>query len=118
MAATEASERRDALVERLFGATIGAMDVASVYVGVRLGLYRALADRGRSSSADLAEAAGLNERYVREWLEQQVRDLRDREDEHEVVEELEHRGALLPADLASALEAAHHVTTYDSVSIC
>ena len=72
MAATEASERRDALVERLFGATIGAMDVASVYVGVRLGLYRALADRGRSSSADLAEAAGLNERYVREWLEQQA----------------------------------------------
>jgi SAM-dependent methyltransferase len=69
---TEPSERRDALVERLFGATLGALDVASVYVGVRLGLYRALRDRGPSSSADLAEAAGLNERYVREWLEQQA----------------------------------------------
>ena len=66
------SERRDALVERLCGSTLGAMDVVSVYIGVRLGLYRALADRGPSSSAELAEAAGLNERYVREWLEQQA----------------------------------------------
>jgi len=70
--AAEPSERRDALVERLFGSTLGAMDVLSVYVGVRLGLYRTLADRGPSSSDELAEAAGLNERYVREWLEQQA----------------------------------------------
>jgi SAM-dependent methyltransferase len=70
--AAEASERRDALVERLFESTLGAMDVLSVYLGVRLGLYRALADRGPSSSDELAEAAGLNERYVREWLEQQA----------------------------------------------
>jgi 2-polyprenyl-3-methyl-5-hydroxy-6-metoxy-1,4-benzoquinol methylase len=70
--APEPSARRDALVERLFGATLGAMDVASVYIGVRLGLYGALRDRGPSSAADLAQAAGLNERYVREWLEQQA----------------------------------------------
>jgi hypothetical protein len=72
VAATELSERRDALVERLFGATLGAMDVLSVYLGVRLGLYHALADRGSSSSKELAEATGLDERYVREWLEQQA----------------------------------------------
>jgi 2-polyprenyl-3-methyl-5-hydroxy-6-metoxy-1,4-benzoquinol methylase len=72
MAAPEPSARRDALIERLFGATLGAMDVASVYIGVRLGLYGALRDHGPSSAADLAEAAGLNERYVREWLEQQA----------------------------------------------
>ena len=70
--AAEPSERRDALVERLFGSTLGALDVLSVYLGVRLGLYRALADRGASSSEELAEAARLNERYVREWLEQQA----------------------------------------------
>jgi SAM-dependent methyltransferase len=70
--AAEPSERRDALVERLFGSTLGALDVLSVYLGVRLGLYRALADRGPSTSAELAGAAGLNERYVREWLEQQA----------------------------------------------
>jgi hypothetical protein len=72
MAETDASVSRDALVERLFGATLGAMDVVSVYIGVRLGLYRALADRGSSSSEELADATGLNERYVREWLEQQA----------------------------------------------
>ncbi len=72
MAATDPAERRDALVEWLFGATLGSLDVASVYLGVRLGLYRALHDRGPSSSSELAEAAGLNERYVREWLEQQA----------------------------------------------
>jgi SAM-dependent methyltransferase len=70
--AAEASERRDALVERLFQSTLSAMDVLSVYLGVRLGLYRALADRGPSTSAELADAAGLNERYAREWLEQQA----------------------------------------------
>jgi SAM-dependent methyltransferase len=70
--AAEPSVRRDALVERLFESTLGAMDVLSVYVGTRLGLYRALADRGASTSDELAEATGLNERYVREWLEQQA----------------------------------------------
>jgi Methyltransferase domain len=72
LAAAEPSERRDALVERLFGAALGALDVLSVYLGVRLGLYRALAERGSSSSEELAEATGLDERYVREWLEQQA----------------------------------------------
>jgi len=70
--AAEPSVRRDALVERLFESTLGAMDVLSVYIGTRLGLYRALADRGASTSAELASAAELNERYVREWLEQQA----------------------------------------------
>jgi len=65
-------ERRDALVERLFEATIGAMEVLSVYLGDRLGLYRALAERGALTSGDLAEAAGTHERYAREWLEQQA----------------------------------------------
>jgi 2-polyprenyl-3-methyl-5-hydroxy-6-metoxy-1,4-benzoquinol methylase len=70
--AAEPSERRDALVERLFGSTLGALDVLSVYLGVRLGLYRGLSDRGPSTSEELAGAAGMNERYVREWLEQQA----------------------------------------------
>jgi 2-polyprenyl-3-methyl-5-hydroxy-6-metoxy-1,4-benzoquinol methylase len=68
----EPTERRDALVERLFGATLGALDVLSVYLGDRLGLYRTLADRGASTSEELAGATGLEERYLREWLEQQA----------------------------------------------
>jgi 2-polyprenyl-3-methyl-5-hydroxy-6-metoxy-1,4-benzoquinol methylase len=67
-----ASERRDALVERLFQATIASMDVLSVYLGIRLGLYRTLADGGPLMPSELAERAGVNERYAREWLEQQA----------------------------------------------
>ena len=48
MATADATEaRRDELVERLFGAALGAMDLLCVYLGDRLGLYRALADAAR-----------------------------------------------------------------------
>jgi ubiquinone/menaquinone biosynthesis C-methylase UbiE len=67
-----ADARRDALVERLFMAAVGTWDVLAVYIGDRLGLYRTLVERGPSTSAELAQAAGLDERYVREWLEQQA----------------------------------------------
>jgi SAM-dependent methyltransferase len=67
-----AEERRDALVGRLFESTLGAFDLLTVYVGDRLGLYRALAGRGASTSAELAGTAGVHERYAREWLEQQA----------------------------------------------
>jgi 2-polyprenyl-3-methyl-5-hydroxy-6-metoxy-1,4-benzoquinol methylase len=66
------SERRDALVERLFTDAIGAFDLFSVYVGDVLGLYRGLADNGPLTSAGLADVAGVHERYAREWLEQQA----------------------------------------------
>ena len=65
-------ERRDALVERLFQSTLATWDVATVYLGHRLGLYRALSEVEPASSVELAAAAGLVERYVREWLEQQA----------------------------------------------
>src|SRR5947207_1084819 len=67
-----AAEQRDALVERLFMDAIGAFDLLSVYLGDVLGLYRTLADKGPLTSSELAEAAGIHERYSREWLEQQA----------------------------------------------
>jgi SAM-dependent methyltransferase len=70
--ATSADARRDELVERLFGSALGALDLLCVYLGDRLGMYRALADRGASTSTELARVAGVNERYAREWLEQQA----------------------------------------------
>jgi hypothetical protein len=65
-------ERTAALVERLFEAALGAVDMVAVYLGDRLGLYRALADSGASTPAELASRAGIHERYAREWLEQQA----------------------------------------------
>jgi 2-polyprenyl-3-methyl-5-hydroxy-6-metoxy-1,4-benzoquinol methylase len=62
----------DELVGRLFEATLGMMDVMSVYVGDRLGLYRALRDGGASTPVELATRAGIDPRYAREWLEQQA----------------------------------------------
>jgi SAM-dependent methyltransferase len=58
-----------ALAERLFHDVTGALELFTVYLGERLGLYRALAADGPATSADLAERTGTDERYVREWLE-------------------------------------------------
>jgi SAM-dependent methyltransferase len=51
------------------GATLNS---ALVVMGDKLGLYRALADAGPLSPAELAERAGASERYVREWLNAQA----------------------------------------------
>jgi SAM-dependent methyltransferase len=72
MATDTDSARRDELAERLFGAALGAYELMTVHLGDRLGYYRALAERGESTSAELAEATGTHERYAREWLEQQA----------------------------------------------
>jgi SAM-dependent methyltransferase len=66
------SERSDALTERLFGAILGAFDLQTIYLGDRLGLYRALADGGPATPAEVASRAQISERYAREWLEQQA----------------------------------------------
>jgi SAM-dependent methyltransferase len=51
------------------GATISA---GNVILGDRLGLYRALAEAGPLTSAELAAYTGTAERYVREWLSGQA----------------------------------------------
>ena len=63
---------RDALVGRLYASTIGALELFHVYLGDRLGLYQALATKSPLTAKDLASAAGINERYAREWLEQEA----------------------------------------------
>jgi len=69
---SEAEARRDALIGRLGQAILGTMDLFNLYLGDRLGLYRALADGGPATSAELAARASIDERYAREWLEQQA----------------------------------------------
>ena len=65
-------EARDALAARLFEATLGVFDLLSVELGLRLGLYAALADGEGRTSDELARAARVSPRYAREWLEQQA----------------------------------------------
>ena len=59
-------------VGRLFEAGVQAMDVFTVYLGDRLGLYRSLAAEGPATPRELATRTGIAERYAREWLEQQA----------------------------------------------
>jgi 2-polyprenyl-3-methyl-5-hydroxy-6-metoxy-1,4-benzoquinol methylase len=65
-------DRAAALAERLFAATLGALELFSVYLGAELGLYRALAEHGPLTDGELAQRAGIAARYAREWLEQQA----------------------------------------------
>ena len=46
----------------------GALALLMAHMGDKLGLYRALEAHGPGTSADIAAKAGLDERYVREWL--------------------------------------------------
>ena len=50
----------------------GAASVALVRIGDALGLYKTLHDRGPMTAAEFAAAAGINERYLREWLSHQA----------------------------------------------
>ena len=52
-----------------FGAVASAPLIA---LGDRLGLYKAMAEQGWMTSEQVAERAGLAERYVREWLAAQA----------------------------------------------
>ena len=55
---TTASSSADALAERLFRATLGALELFSVYLGAELGLYRASVQEGTQTADGLARAAG------------------------------------------------------------
>jgi len=48
-----------------FGA---ALSSSLVYIGQKLGLYKALAQAGSVTPAELAQQTSTNERYIREWL--------------------------------------------------
>src|SRR5260370_20682112 len=58
-----------ALTGRLFRDMAGALELLTVYLGERLGLYQALHADGPATSAELATRTGTTERYIREWLE-------------------------------------------------
>src|SRR5438093_3873920 len=58
--------------DRVFSSALGYFDISSMYLGLRLGLYRTLAESTSLTASDVASRAGIAERYAREWLEQQT----------------------------------------------
>ena len=54
--------------ERLIGVLNGGMLALMPSLGHRTGLFDAMASFPPSTSEQIAEASGLDERYVREWL--------------------------------------------------
>ena len=68
MNATMDMTKAEAFGERMLGAFNDAALILLTSLGQRTGLFDALAELPPSTSARIAETAGLHERYVREWL--------------------------------------------------
>lgn len=71
-AAASASSIDEARLNEFMGRAVADMGAAihavMILLGDRLGLYKAMADSRPVTSGELARRTGLNERYVREWL--------------------------------------------------
>lgn len=61
-----------ALADRLFGSVLGTLDILTVHIGDQLGLYELLHRHGPVDVDGVAQGSGMQRRYAREWLEQQV----------------------------------------------
>ena len=60
--------KSEAFAERMIGILNDAALALMASIGHRTGLFDAMAGMSPSSSEQIASAANLNERYVREWL--------------------------------------------------
>ena len=54
--------------EKVYVDMAGAMATGMAYVGVKTGLFRAMAGKGPMGAGYVAEVSGLQPRYVEEWL--------------------------------------------------
>jgi 2-polyprenyl-3-methyl-5-hydroxy-6-metoxy-1,4-benzoquinol methylase len=62
-------ERLKEFAKQVFDQMSGAAVSALIYLGDHLGLFRALAEGGPATSEELAGRTGLQERWLREWLQ-------------------------------------------------
>ena len=62
------TDRAEAFAGRMLDTLNSAAVAVMISVGHRTGLFDALAETSAATSQELADAAGLDERYVREWL--------------------------------------------------
>lgn len=61
-------EKSGAFLAKMMDAITGQAIMQVTGLGSRLGLFETMSTLPPSTSAAIAEAAGLHERYVREWL--------------------------------------------------
>lgn len=64
--------RSEELATRLIASATMGVELLTIELGRRLGLYQVLFDSGAITAAEFATEAGIAERYAREWLEQQA----------------------------------------------
>ena len=57
-----------AFADKVYGDMAGAMAVGMAYVGVKTGLFGALAGKGHLHTDEVVRATDLHPRYVEEWL--------------------------------------------------
>jgi 2-polyprenyl-3-methyl-5-hydroxy-6-metoxy-1,4-benzoquinol methylase len=90
-----------ALAGRLFTKSLGAAELMTTYIGIRLGFYDVLARTGPLTFSELAERTSVASRYTKEWLEQQAASAMVEVDS--VTKPAEDRLYLLPAGHSEAL---------------
>ena len=66
------AQQTEVFIEKILQSTRGAFEIFGMYLGVKIGYYRALSESGAANSQELAQRTGTYERYAREWLEQQA----------------------------------------------
>ena len=66
------AQQTELFVEKIPNPHAGTFDMFSMYLGVRLGYYKAMSEGGSINSTELATRTKTNERYTRKWLEQQA----------------------------------------------
>ncbi|MFA9462446.1 class I SAM-dependent methyltransferase [Thiohalorhabdus sp. Cl-TMA] len=66
------AEKLEEFTGKVLGDIGGAFAVLLSYIGDQTSVYRTLRDHGPATSDELAEAAGVDERYLREWLSAQA----------------------------------------------
>jgi SAM-dependent methyltransferase len=65
-------KQRDQFIGRIMQSLAGSFEVFGMYMGYKLGFYRALAENPGVTADELARLTNCQARYVREWLEQQT----------------------------------------------
>lgn len=67
-----ATPSADEVAERVFDSLLGAFEIQAIYLGDRLGWYDDIVANGPVTARGLAQRTESDERYAREWLEQQA----------------------------------------------